>query len=171
MELSKVVSQDELIRRREEWKRDGKQVVFTSGVFDLLHPGHVRLLEQAAGQGNILIVAIQSDSGVRESRISSTETAKNLMVRPITPAAERCEILAALASVDYVVEFDEPEPRQLLKRLAPDVLVKGGEPGSDESAFLDDDKSKATGVKIVRIPLEPGYSTSRLVERIKRLRE
>jgi D-beta-D-heptose 7-phosphate kinase/D-beta-D-heptose 1-phosphate adenosyltransferase len=168
--LGKVVSKDDLVRHREEWKSDGKQVVFTSGVFDLLHPGHARLLEQAAGLGEILIVAIQSDASVRRSFVPCRGTAMISTARPITPAAERAEILAALAAVDYVVEFDAPGPAELIERLAPDFLVKGGGPGSDESANGDDDKSEAAGVKIVRIPLEPGYSTSRLVERITHLR-
>lgn len=167
--MGKLVSQDELVRKREEWKRDGRQVVFTSGVFDLLHPGHVRLLEQAADLGSVLIVAVQSDASVRESCGCSMGTAMSPTARPITPAAERCEILAALASVDYVVEFSAAELDELLKRLAPDVFVMGRESGSQESAPRDE-RSEAAGVKIVRIPLEPGYSTSRLVDRIKHLR-
>lgn len=167
--MGKVVSEDELIRYRGEWKRDGIQVVFTCGVFDLLHPGHVRLLEQAAGLGNILIVAIQSDASARKKYMQCLGTAMGAEACPITPAAERCEILAALASVDYAVEFDASDPNELLKRLVPDVLVKGGETGSDESAYGDDAKMDAAGVKIVRIPLEPGYSTSRLVQRIRHL--
>lgn len=167
--MGKVVSQDELLCYRDEWKRDGKRVVFTSGVFDLLHPGHVRLLEQAAGLGNVLIVAIQSDAGVRERFARCKEIAKDPAVRPITPAAERGEILAALASVDFVVGFDAPEPRELIEKLAPDVFVMGGSPGSDDSDSCDD-RSEAAGVRFAHIPLEPGYSTSLLIERIKRFR-
>lgn len=167
--MGKVVSQDELLCYRDEWKRDGKHVALTSGVFDLLHPGHVRLLEQAAGLGNVLIVAIQSDASVRKRFALCEETAKDSAARPITPAAERGEILGALAAVDFVVEFDASEPRKLIQKLAPDVLVMGGSPGSDDSDF-GDDKSEGAGVKFAHIPLEPGYSTSGLIERIKRSR-
>lgn len=89
--------------------------------------------------------------------------------RPITPATERAEILAALAAVDYVVEFDEPTSREVFARLAPDFVVKGGDAGSQESAFLDDEAVKTAGGQVVRVALEPGYSTSFLLERISQL--
>ena len=89
---------------------------------------------------------------------------------PITPAAERAEILAALAAVDYVVEFDEPTSREVFARLAPDFVVKGGDAGSQESAFLDDEAVRIAGGRVVRVALEPGYSTSFLLERISQLR-
>jgi len=93
--------------------------------------------------------------------------------RPLAPfvnsAAERAEILAGLACVDYVAEFDEPLAREFIARLAPDVLAKGGEVSSDENEFLSDEAARGSGAKVVRIPLEPGYSTQRLLERIKHL--
>lgn len=164
--MGKVVSQGELILQRREWKRNGRRVVFASGVFDLLHPGHIRLLEQARSLGDILIVAVQSDSSVR----ATLDASKNSLPRPITPGAERAEILAALAAVDFVVEFGEPSPRNLIAQIAPDVLVHGGAGTRDAAAIRDDKEAESAGAKIVRIPLEPGYSTSRLLDRIKQLR-
>jgi cytidyltransferase-like protein len=177
-----VVSQSELILQRQEWKRNGKRVVCVAGAFDLLHPGHVRLLEQARGLGDILVVALQSDESVRiateqadklvgapfqSPAVAHTHTGK-FPARPITPAAERAEILAALASVDFVAIFEEATAAEFIARLAPDVFAQGGE-GSRENACVDDDAIKAAGGQMVRLPLEPGYSTSRLVERITEL--
>jgi cytidyltransferase-like protein len=173
-----VVSQSELILQRQEWKRNGKRVVCVAGAFDLLHPGHVRLLEQARGLGDILVVALQSDESVRvaaeqaakligaPSVPGSAAAARNFVVRPITPQAERAEILAALAAVDFVTIFDDATGSEFITRLAPDMLAQGGEAGAREIASADDDAVKAAGGQVVRLPLEPGYSTSRLVERI-----
>lgn len=158
-----IVSQTDLIFQRRESKRNEKRVVCTTGAFDLLHPGHVRLLEHARDLGDILVVGVQSDAS---ARTNSTGVAGL-----VNPAAERAEILAALGAVDYVAEYDDPTPREFIARLAPDVLAKGGEISSDESDFLDDEAVRACGGKVVRIPLEPGYSTSRLLERIKNIHE
>ena len=176
-----VVSQSELILQRHEWKRNGKRVVCVAGAFDLLHPGHVRLLEQAHSLGDILIVALQSDESVRIATEQADKLVGSLRVavpastrtqefpaRPITPQAERAEILAALASVDFVAIFEEATAAEFIARLAPDIFAQGGE-GSRENACADDDAIKAAGGQVVRLPLEPGYSTSRLVERITEL--
>jgi cytidyltransferase-like protein len=176
-----VVSQSELILQRQEWKRNGKRAVCVAGAFDLLHPGHVRLLEQARDLGDILIVALQSDESVRIATEQADKLVGSLGVagqaspgagklpaRPITPAAERAEILAALAAVDFVAIFEEATGAEFIARLAPDVFAQGGE-GSRENACADDDAVKAAGGQVVRLPLEPGYSTSRLVERITEL--
>jgi len=165
--LGQVVSQSELILYRGEWKRNGKGVVCIFGAFDLLHPGHIRLLEQARAHGDILVVGVQSDAGMRALR-ASTGPAKQAPQRPIVPAAERMEILAALAAVDYVVEYDEPTPASLVSRLAPDVVVEGG--AEKRPVAAGQDRNKTSAPKIVRIPLEPGYSTTRLIERISELR-
>jgi D-glycero-beta-D-manno-heptose 1-phosphate adenylyltransferase len=170
-----------LILQRQEWKRNGKRVVCVAGAFDLLHPGHVRLLEQARALGDILVVALQSDESVRIATEQADKLVGSLGVagpapaaagklppRPITPAAERAEILAALASVDFVAIFEEATAAEFIARLAPDVFAQGGE-GSRENACADDDAVRAAGGQIVRLPLEPGYSTSRLVERITEL--
>jgi D-beta-D-heptose 7-phosphate kinase/D-beta-D-heptose 1-phosphate adenosyltransferase len=172
-----IVSQSDLILQRGEWKRNGKSVACAAGAFDLLHPGHIRLLEQARGLGDILVVALQNDASVRSSTqqgvarggAGDASAAPTSARRPVTPATERAEILMALAAVDYVAEFDEPTPREFCARLAPDVVVKGGEAGSQESAFLDDETVKAAGGRVVRVALEPGYSTSSLIERISQL--
>jgi rfaE bifunctional protein nucleotidyltransferase chain/domain len=172
-----VVSQSELILQRQEWKRNGKRVVCVAGAFDLLHPGHVRLLEQARGLGDVLVVALQGDEGVRVEADQSAKLVgasgpaalRDFPARPITPADERAEILAALTSVDFVAVFDAPSAGELIARLAPEVLAQGGEPGSSENAYVDVDAVTAAGGQVVRLPLEPGYSTSRLIERITQL--
>lgn len=162
-----MVSQDELILHRADWKRNGKRVVFASGCFDLLHPGHVRLLEQARSSADVLVVGVQSDRAARASCAAAPASSKNL-ARPITPAEERMEILAALAAVGCVVEFDATTPQELIARLQPDVLVEGG--GETDPAFTDQSKVAAAGPRVVHIPLEPGYSTSRLIDRITQLK-
>jgi rfaE bifunctional protein nucleotidyltransferase chain/domain len=160
-----VVSQSDLILQRREWKRNGKRVVCAVGAFDLLHPGHVRLLEHARGLGDILVVGVRSDA----SRAAEDAASSKPLAPFVNPAAERVEILAGLASVDYVAGFDEPAAREFIARLAPEVVAKGGEVTSNETEFLDDEAARASGAKVIRIPLEPGFSTSRLLERIKQL--
>jgi rfaE bifunctional protein nucleotidyltransferase chain/domain len=152
-----IVSQTDLILQRRDWKRNGKRVVCAVGTFDLLHPGHVRLLEHARDLGHLLVVGVQSDQSIAAA---GEQTAVN-------PADERAEILDGLAAVDFVTLYDEPAPREFIARLAPDVLARGGDITSREIDFLDDEAVRAGGGKIVRIPLEPGFSTARLLERIK----
>ena len=164
--MGRVISQSELILQRREWKRNGERVVFVSGVFDLLHPGHIRLLEQARSYGEILIAAIPSDESVRSTASATT----NGVERPITPAAERAEILAALEAVDFVTEFDDATPLTLLLKLVPEVQVKGGPAGRDSTARQEEAAAAAAGIQSVHVPLEPGYSTTRLLERIQQLR-
>jgi rfaE bifunctional protein nucleotidyltransferase chain/domain len=172
--LGETISQGDLILLRREWKRNGQRVVFASGCFDLLHPGHIRLLEQARSLGDILVVGIQSDRSIRAASGPRTgpggKSMTNAPSHPITPAAERSEIIAALAAVDYVAEFDEPSPSALLASLVPDIVVKGGAAGSERVVFCEDNEVEAAGGKVVRVPLEPGYSTAGLVERITRHR-
>ena len=135
----------------------GRTVVFTNGVFDLLHVGHLRYLQRARALGDALLVGINSDGSVRAVKGSG---------RPITPQDERAELLAALACVDGVVVFDEPTPHDLIAALGPDVLVKGADWAAD--AIVGRDLVEARGGRVVRIPLEAGHSTSALVERIRR---
>jgi rfaE bifunctional protein nucleotidyltransferase chain/domain len=161
--LGQVVSQGELILRRSEWKRNGRKVVCASGSFDLLHPGHIRLLEQARSLGDVLAVAVQGDASVREQFGSAAK-----VERPVTPAAERVEIVAALAAVDFVAPFDEPSPHPFLLRFAPDVFVEGGSGAQSESG-LHQRELEALGCRVVHVPLEPGYSTAQLIERIASL--
>lgn len=157
--MGQVVSQDELILHRSEWKRNGKRVVFASGRFDLLHPGHIRLLEQARKLGDILVVGVRSDATIQASS-GQGEAATDAVELPITPASERTEILASLAAVDFAVEFNASTPREFVARLEPEIVVVGGGEPADDNA----------GQKIVTVPLEPGFSTSRLIERITQLR-
>ncbi len=154
--MGQVVSQDELILHVAARKRNGERVVFTNGCFDLLHPGHIRCLEQARALGDVLVVAINSDASVRQLKGDP---------RPLVPQEERGEILAALAAVDYVVIFDAPTPRELIFRLRPDVLVKGGDWGPNE--IVGREEVEAAGGRVISVPLEPGYSTTDILEKIK----
>jgi D-glycero-beta-D-manno-heptose 1-phosphate adenylyltransferase len=140
----------------ERLRADGKTVVFTNGVFDLLHPGHVRYLREARRLGDVLIVGVNSDHSVRANKGAD---------RPLTPEAERAEILVALECVDAAVIFDEDTPHDLISTLQPDVLVKGADWG--ENAVVGRDIVEARGGRVVRIPIEQGYSTSGMVEKIR----
>jgi D-beta-D-heptose 7-phosphate kinase/D-beta-D-heptose 1-phosphate adenosyltransferase len=141
----------------ESLRRNGKRVVFTNGVFDLLHPGHVRYLAAARAEGDALIVGVNSDRSVRSYKDPS---------RPIMPEAERAEITGALACVDAAVIFDEDTPDQIIRRIQPDVLVKGEDWAAD--AIVGRDTVEARGGKVVRMPLERGWSTSAIIEKMKK---
>jgi D-glycero-beta-D-manno-heptose 1-phosphate adenylyltransferase len=154
--MSKVLSPPEAERFVERLRAAGKTVVFTNGVFDLLHPGHIRYLTDARREGDALVVAINSDRSVRAIKGPS---------RPLTPEYERAEVLAAVRCVDAVVMFDEDDPRQIIRRLEPDVLVKGADWAAD--AILGRDTVEARGGRVVRIPLATGYSTSAIIEKIR----
>jgi D-beta-D-heptose 7-phosphate kinase/D-beta-D-heptose 1-phosphate adenosyltransferase len=137
-------------------RRAGKRVVFTNGVFDLLHPGHVRYLQAARAEGDALIIGVNSDRSVRTNKGPS---------RPITPEAERAEILAALACVDGVAIFDDLTPADIIRAIQPDVLVKGADWAAD--AIVGRDTVESRGGKVVRIPVEQGWSTTTIVEKIR----
>jgi D-beta-D-heptose 7-phosphate kinase/D-beta-D-heptose 1-phosphate adenosyltransferase len=137
----------------------GKRIVFTNGVFDLLHPGHVRYLREARALGDLLIVGVNSDRSVRALNKAPG--------RPINPDAERAEVLAALASVDAVVVFDEDTPLEIITALQPDVLVKGADWG--ESAIVGREAVEGRGGRVVRVELAAGYSTTSIVNRINKL--
>jgi D-beta-D-heptose 7-phosphate kinase/D-beta-D-heptose 1-phosphate adenosyltransferase len=132
----------------------GGTVVFTNGVFDLLHPGHVRYLNEARRLGDVLIVGVNSDRSVRANKGPQ---------RPINPEAERAEVLAALACVDVAVIFDEDTPLALIAAVQPDVLVKGSDWG--ERDIVGRDVVEARGGRVVRMDLSPGFSTTSLIER------
>ena len=136
----------------------GRTIVFTNGVFDLLHVGHLRYLQHARGLGDALIVGVNSDRSVR--LIKGPD-------RPITSEAERAEVLAALTCVDAVVVFDEETPRDLIAAIQPDVLVKGADWA--ENAIVGRDIVEARGGRVVRVAIEPGHSTTNIVDRIRRL--
>ena len=133
-----------------------QQVVFTNGVFDLLHPGHVRYLQQARALGDALIVGVNSDRSVRSNKGQG---------RPITPELERCEILEALVCVDAVVVFDEDTPHALVEAIQPDVLVKGADWAED--AIVGRASVEARGGRVVRVTIEQGYSTTELLKKIQ----
>ena len=136
----------------------GRRVVFTNGVFDLLHPGHTRYLADARSEGDVLVVAVNSDRSVRAQNKGTD--------RPITPEAERAEILAALAVVDAVVIFDEDTPHAIVSAVQPDVLVKGADWGADN--IVGRDVVEARGGRVVRVTLSPGYSTTSILARARR---
>ncbi|HTQ84961.1 MAG TPA: D-glycero-beta-D-manno-heptose 1-phosphate adenylyltransferase [Candidatus Solibacter sp.] len=151
------MEQDKLILHIAGVRRN-RRVVFTNGCFDLLHPGHIRCLEQARALGDLLIVAINSDASVR--RMKGAE-------RPVMPEGERAEVLAALAAVDYVTVFEEDTPREIIARLVPDVLVKGRDWGPDQ--IVGRAEVETAGGRVVSIPLEPGWSTTGLLKKIRKL--
>jgi rfaE bifunctional protein nucleotidyltransferase chain/domain len=153
----KILSQDELLRVREGLRAEGKRLVFTNGVFDLLHVGHVRYLASAQSLGDALVVAINSDRSVRELKGAG---------RPVVNENERAEILAALRHVTYVTIFDEVSPRSLIARLMPDVLVKGGDYGLEE--IHGREEVEAAGGKVISLPFIEGASTSAIIERMKK---
>lgn len=137
----------------------GKKVVITNGVFDLLHPGHVRYLQAARAQGDVLLVAINSDRSV--SAIKGP-------TRPLTPEVERAEILDALACVDAVVVFDEDTPAEIVAAVQPDVLVKGADWAPDK--IVGRDIVEARGGKVVLMPVEQGWSTTSIIAKVQALR-
>ena len=151
---SKVRSAAEAVR----WRRSvSGPVVFTNGVFDLLHPGHVELLESARAEGAALVVGVNSDASVRRLGKGAD--------RPLAAEDARTRVLAGLAAVDCVVLFDQDTPLSLIEALAPDVLVKGADYARD--AIVGADWVDARGGRVVRVPLVPGYSTTALVERLR----
>jgi rfaE bifunctional protein nucleotidyltransferase chain/domain len=154
--VGQVLSPEKLVPELDARRRGGERVVFTNGCFDLLHPGHVDLLERCRALGDLLVVAINSDAGVRNLKGPS---------RPLVPEQERAELLAGLAAVDYVTFFDEPTPRELIVRLLPDVLVKGGDWTLDN--IVGRDEVEAAGGKVYSLPLLGGYSTTSIVQKIK----
>ncbi|MCC6539724.1 MAG: adenylyltransferase/cytidyltransferase family protein [Bryobacterales bacterium] len=152
--MGKIYSRSELISQRAEWKRAGRRVVFTNGCYDLLHPGHVRLLESARSLGDILILALNTDASVRRYKGPA---------RPLVAEAERGAMAASLAAVDAVTYFDEDTPRELIADVLPDVLVKG----ADWSHFVAGrEEVEAAGGEVKLIPLEPGFSTTNVEKEI-----
>jgi D-beta-D-heptose 7-phosphate kinase/D-beta-D-heptose 1-phosphate adenosyltransferase len=155
----KILTREQAVRRRRQWKDNGKRVVFTNGCFDLLHPGHVRLLEQARALGDAVMVGVNSDASVRRLKGDA---------RPLVPEAGRAEVLAALACVDAVTIFEEDTPRGLIAALVPDVLVKGGDWAPDQ--IVGREEVEAAGGKVVVIPYVEGFSTSALIERMRKMK-
>lgn len=152
------IAEEDAARLVERWRREGRRVVFTNGVFDLLHPGHLRYLEAARAEGDALIVALNSDRSVRANKGPS---------RPVNAEADRAELVGALRCVDAVVIFDEETPAAIIRRLQPDVLVKGADWPADQ--IVGRDTVEARGGRVVRVPVERGFSTSALIARVRAL--
>jgi rfaE bifunctional protein nucleotidyltransferase chain/domain len=144
----------------ERHRGAGRTLVFTNGVFDLLHPGHVRYLQRARALGDALIVGVNSDASVRAIKGAG---------RPVTPEGERVEILEALACVDGAVLFHEDTPHAIIGAIQPDILVKGADWA--EHAIVGREIVEARGGRVVRMPVEAGYSTTGILERIQKLKQ
>jgi len=153
----KIKTLEEMKTELKKLKQEAKTIVFTNGCFDILHPGHVRYLEQARKLGDFLIVGLNSDKSVRQIKGPS---------RPIMPERARAEVLAALQFVDAVIIFDAPDPYNLIKQLMPNILVKGGDWAEDE--IIGSDIVKRAGGKVVRIPYIEGFSTTEIISRIRK---
>jgi rfaE bifunctional protein nucleotidyltransferase chain/domain len=152
--VGQFYTRDELVAARAEWKRRGKVVVFTNGCYDILHPGHIRLLESARSLGDILILALNTDASVRRLKGPA---------RPLVAEQDRAALATALQAVDAVTLFDEDTPRELIAAVLPDILVKG----ADWAHWIAGrEEVEAAGGKVMALPLEPGYSTTGIVEAI-----
>lgn len=152
----KILKRDALVRRVRSARKRGERVVFTNGCFDLLHRGHVRSLEQAAGLGDRLVVAINSDASVR--RLKGED-------RPVLRLAERAELIAALQCVDWVIGFSASTPIRLIEAVRPDVLAKGGDWARHE--IVGGDEVESWGGRVVRLREVPGVRTTGLLERVR----
>jgi rfaE bifunctional protein nucleotidyltransferase chain/domain len=150
-------TREQLIQARAGWKAEAKTVVFTNGCYDLLHPGHIRLLEKARSAGDVLILAFNSDASVQ--RLKGPR-------RPLVSERERAEVVLQLEAVDAVTLFDEDTPRELIAAVLPDILVKG----ADWAHWIAGrEEVEAAGGKVLALSLEPGYSTTGIVEAIRTL--
>jgi D-glycero-beta-D-manno-heptose 1-phosphate adenylyltransferase len=155
--IEKILTPEKMLGERERLRAASKRLVFTNGVFDLLHVGHVRYLAQARALGDALVVALNSDRAVRELKGPN---------RPVFEEAERAEIIAAIRHVDYVTIFDDVSPRRLIAALLPDVLAKGGDYQLDE--IQGREEVEAAGGKVISLPFVNGASTTALIERMKK---
>lgn len=152
--MGRFYSRRELVEARANWKLQGKTVVFTNGCYDILHPGHIRLLESARSLGDVLILALNTDSSVQRLKGLS---------RPLIREQDRAALALELEAVDAVTFFDEDTPRELIAEVLPDVLVKG----ADWAHFIAGrEEVEAAGGKVMALPLEPGHSTTNIVEEI-----
>jgi len=155
---NKITHRADLPELLAKQRARGKRIVFTNGCFDLMHIGHTRYLQATRGLGDLLVVGVNSDASVRALNKGAE--------RPIVPEAQRAEVLAALACVDYVVLFDEPDPGRLIAELQPDVLVKGGDWAPDQ--IVGRETVEARGGFVTTIPLVPGVSTTALINKIRK---
>jgi rfaE bifunctional protein nucleotidyltransferase chain/domain len=152
--MRKFYTRPELIAQRARWKLAGQTVVFTNGCYDLLHPGHIRLLERARSMGDVLVLALNSDASVQRLKGPT---------RPLISEKERAELAAGLEAVDAVTLFDEDTPRELIAAVLPDILIKG----ADWAHWIAGrEEVEAAGGKVLALSLEPGYSTTGIVEQL-----
>ncbi|HEY3739471.1 MAG TPA: adenylyltransferase/cytidyltransferase family protein [Bryobacteraceae bacterium] len=152
--IAPICSRQQLIDLRAKWKQEGKAVVLTNGCYDILHPGHIRLLEAARSRGDILILALNTDASVHRMKGPT---------RPLVNEDDRARLAASLAAVDAVTLFDEDTPRELIAAVLPDILVKG----ADWNHFVAGrEEVEAAGGCVENLPLEPGFSTTNLVTAI-----
>ena len=154
----KVLRHDQLDEVVSRLKNEGRKIVFTNGCFEVLHVGHTRYLKQARDHGDILIVGLNTDDSVRLNKGPS---------RPVVPEDERAEILAALQCVDYVTFFSEETPYELIKRILPDILVKGGDWTVDK--IVGNDIVDKNGGQVISLPFQPGRSSTDIIDKIKKL--
>jgi rfaE bifunctional protein nucleotidyltransferase chain/domain len=152
--VGQFYTRGELVAARAVWKREGKVVVFTNGCYDILHPGHIRLLEKARSMGGLLILALNTDSSIQRLKGPS---------RPLLAERERVDLALALEAVDAVTLFDEDTPRELIAAVLPDILIKG----ADWAHFIAGrEEVEAAGGRVLALALEPGYSTTGIIEEI-----
>ena len=152
--MRELYTPEALVRQRSVWKSEGRKVVFTNGCYDVLHPGHIRLLERARSLGDVLILALNTDASVRRFKGPS---------RPFFNQEERAELALCLEAVDAVVLFDEDTPRELIAAVLPDVLVKG----ADWAHFIAGrEEVEAAGGQVYALPLEPGFSTTDIAGKV-----
>ncbi|MFM2123840.1 MAG: hypothetical protein RL328_291 [Acidobacteriota bacterium] len=148
--MGNLYTRPELVRQRAQWKSEGKTVVFTNGCYDLLHPGHIRLLERSRSEGDILILALNTDASV--ARLKGP-------TRPLMSQEDRAAMALALEAVDAVTYFDEDTPRELIAEVLPDILIKG----ADWAHFIAGrEEVEAAGGKVMALSLEPGFSTTNI---------
>lgn len=154
--MKKIRSAPALKRVRARLRREGRKVVFTNGCFDLIHGGHVHLFREAKAQGDVLIVAVNSDASIKRLKGPT---------RPIFPLAERMEVLAALKDIDFVTWFEEDTPQNIIASLLPDVLVKGGDWGAGE--IVGTAEVESAGGRVYRVRYLKGHSSTNIIEKIR----
>ncbi|MCM8785885.1 MAG: D-glycero-beta-D-manno-heptose 1-phosphate adenylyltransferase [Candidatus Omnitrophica bacterium] len=153
--MHKVKTIEEIKKISLKLKREGKTIVFTNGCFDIIHPGHIRVLKKAKSMGDILIVGLNSDKSIRMIKGKG---------RPIIDQKGRCEILSCFSMVDYVVIFEEKTPKKLIKTILPNFIIKGGDYKEEE--VIGKDIIKKYGGKVIIVPLYKKYSTTNLIRKI-----
>ena len=155
MAKNKIKAASKLKAILSSFKKQGKKIVFTNGCFDILHKGHIKLFKKAKSLGDILVVAINSDSSIKKIKGQK---------RPINSARDRAVVLSAIHFIDFITSFNEVDPARIIRKLNPDVLVKGGDWGKEE--IIGSKYVESKGGKVYSIPLARGYSTSRIIETI-----